>query len=175
MLQTTPSRHHDQNCCSTVRPSFGGCFSLCSPTFRSATTNQVGTRHHAYIHLPVDSVDCGAVVMAIVFHELMVPGLDWDRSNRNCCSYSRVECLCLTVREDPTHPLFIATYSTVCFAKHVKDKAAKWAKAKRPKKHRLSDINRTPIIYELHSLTKPSEYDISEAPAAPVAKPAQTE
>lgn len=65
--------------------------------------------------------------------------------------------------------------STVCFAKHVKDKAAKWAKAKRPKKHRLSDINRTPIIYELHSLTKPSEYNISEAPAAPVAKPAQTE
>jgi hypothetical protein len=58
--------------------------------------------------------------------------------------------------------------STVCFAKHAKDKAAKWAASKRPKKHRLSDIHRKPIIYELTSMTKPSEYtiDIAEASLA---------
>jgi hypothetical protein len=53
--------------------------------------------------------------------------------------------------------------STVCFAKHANDKAAKWAASKRPKKHRLSDIHRKPIIYELHIMQKPSEYSIDSA------------
>ena len=60
---------------------------------------------------------------------------------------------------------------SVCFAKHVNDKAAKWAKSKRPRKSRPSDINRKPIIYEIHSMTKPAEYSISDAPASPMAKP----
>jgi hypothetical protein len=60
---------------------------------------------------------------------------------------------------------------SVCYAKHVKDKAAKWAKAKRPRKSRPSDINRAPIIYELHSLVKPAEYSISDEPAVLMAKP----
>jgi len=51
-------------------------------------------------------------------------------------------------------------FSTVCFAKHVNDKAAKWAASKRPKKSRPSDINRKPIVYELHSMQKPAEYTI---------------
>lgn len=59
----------------------------------------------------------------------------------------------------------------ICHAKHVKDKAAKWAKAKRPRKSRPSDINRTPIVYEIHSIEKPAEYSISDEPAAPMAKP----
>ncbi|CAJ1943088.1 unnamed protein product [Cylindrotheca closterium] len=61
--------------------------------------------------------------------------------------------------------------NTVCFAKHVKDKAAKWAKAKRPRKSRPSDINRTPTIYEIHSFQKPAEYSISDEPASPMPKP----
>jgi len=55
--------------------------------------------------------------------------------------------------------------STACQAKHVNDKAARWAAAKRPKKSRPSDINRTPVVYELTSLTKPAEYTVSDAPA----------
>lgn len=61
--------------------------------------------------------------------------------------------------------------STVCFAKHVNDKAAKWAASKRPKKHRPSDINRKPVVYELHSIQKPPEYTISDEPAVPMPKP----
>jgi hypothetical protein len=57
------------------------------------------------------------------------------------------------------------------FAKHVNDKAARWAKAKRPRKSRPSDINRTPTIYAIHSFQKPSEYTISDAPASPMPKP----
>ena len=64
---------------------------------------------------------------------------------------------------------------SICFAKHVNDKAARWAKSKRPRKSRASDINRKPIIYEVHSMTKPAEYSISDAPAVPMAKPARTE
>jgi hypothetical protein len=64
---------------------------------------------------------------------------------------------------------------SICFAKHVQDKAARWAKSKRPRKSRASDINRKPIIYEVHSMTKPAEYSISDAPAVPMAKPARTE
>jgi hypothetical protein len=60
----------------------------------------------------------------------------------------------------------------MCYAKHVQDKAARWAKAKRPRKSRPSDINRTPTIYAIHSITKPAEYSISDEPAAPMAKPA---
>eukprot|EP00521_Asterionellopsis_glacialis_P005110 CAMPEP_0195273470 /NCGR_PEP_ID=MMETSP0706-20130129/16497_1 /TAXON_ID=33640 /ORGANISM="Asterionellopsis glacialis, Strain CCMP134" /LENGTH=91 /DNA_ID=CAMNT_0040330003 /DNA_START=54 /DNA_END=329 /DNA_ORIENTATION=+ len=60
--------------------------------------------------------------------------------------------------------------NTVCFAKHVNNKAAKWAQDKRPRKSRPSDINRKPVVYELTSITKPSEYTISEAPAESVAK-----
>jgi hypothetical protein len=75
-----------------------------------------------------------------------------------------------------THPPIIRfcffLYScSVCFAKHVQDKAAKWAKAKRPRKSRPSDINRKPIIYEIHTMTKPAEYSISDAPASLMAKP----
>jgi hypothetical protein len=50
-------------------------------------------------------------------------------------------------------------------------KAAKWAASKRPKKSRPSDKNRTPIIYELHSMTKPSEYTVADTPAVLMAKP----
>jgi hypothetical protein len=60
-------------------------------------------------------------------------------------------------------------------AKHVRDKAAKWAKAKRPRKSRPSDINRAPIIYAIHSLVKPAEYAISDEPASIMAKPATIE
>lgn len=63
--------------------------------------------------------------------------------------------------------------SALC-AKHVNDKAAKWAKSKRPRKSRPSDINRAPIDYAIHSYQKPAEYDISSEPAAPMAKPAAT-
>lgn len=62
--------------------------------------------------------------------------------------------------------------STICFAKHAKDKAAKWAKAKRPKKHRLSDIHRKPTDYELTKMQKPAEYTIDSAAASPVLKKA---
>ena len=64
---------------------------------------------------------------------------------------------------------------SVCFAKHCNDKAAKWAKSKRPRKSRPSDINRKPIVYEIHSYAKPAEYSISDAPASPMAKPAKAE
>ena len=60
---------------------------------------------------------------------------------------------------------------SVCFAKHVQKKAAKWAKDKRPRKSRLSDINRAPIIYELHTMEKPPEYTISEASPVLAVKP----
>ena len=55
------------------------------------------------------------------------------------------------------------------------NKAAKWAKAKRPRKSRPSDINRKPIVYAIHSYEKPAEYSISDEPAAPMAKPAASE
>lgn len=57
------------------------------------------------------------------------------------------------------------------FAKHAQKKAAKWAKDKRPRKSRPSDINRRPVVYELQTLLKPPEYDISEAPAVLAQKP----
>ena len=57
------------------------------------------------------------------------------------------------------------------FAKHAQKKAAKWAKDKRPRKSRPSDINRKPIVYELDSLVKPPEYDVSDAPAVLAKKP----
>ncbi|GKY91154.1 hypothetical protein MPSEU_000088200 [Mayamaea pseudoterrestris] len=60
--------------------------------------------------------------------------------------------------------------STVCFAKHANDKAAKWAASKRPKKSNLSDRNHKPTEYALHSMVKPAEYNISDAPAEPVTK-----
>jgi hypothetical protein len=50
-------------------------------------------------------------------------------------------------------------------------KAAKWAASKRPKKSRPSDKNRAAIIYELHSMTKPSEYTVADTPAVLMAKP----
>jgi len=43
-------------------------------------------------------------------------------------------------------------------AKHVQDKAARWARAKRPKKHRKSDIFRAPTNYPV--IVKPEEYTI---------------
>lgn len=66
------------------------------------------------------------------------------------------------------------TETALC-AKHVNDKAAKWAKSKRPRKSRPSDINRAPVVYAIHSFQKPAEYDISSDAAAPMAKPAATE
>jgi hypothetical protein len=62
-------------------------------------------------------------------------------------------------------------YYSALFAKHCQKKAAKWAKDKRPKKSRLSDINRKPAIYELHTMVKPPEYDISDTPAVLAQKP----
>eukprot|EP00536_Pseudo-nitzschia_multiseries_P007740 jgi/Psemu1/18588/gm1.18588_g len=59
--------------------------------------------------------------------------------------------------------------------RYVNDKAAKWAKSKRPRKSRPSDINRAPIVYALQSLQKPAEYDISSEPAVVMAKPAAAE
>jgi hypothetical protein len=59
-------------------------------------------------------------------------------------------------------------YSTSLNAKHVQNKAARKAAANRPKKTRRSDIIRKPVVYP--SFEKPSEYTISDAPAAPVAK-----
>jgi hypothetical protein len=69
------------------------------------------------------------------------------------------------------YSLLLLFYYSVCFAKHCNDKAAKWAKAKRPRKSRPSDINRKPITYAIHTMIKPAEYSISDAPAAPMAKP----
>jgi hypothetical protein len=63
-----------------------------------------------------------------------------------------------------------SSQSSALYAKHVQKKAAKWAKDKRPRKSRLSDINRKPVVYELTSITKPAEYDISDAPASPAKK-----
>jgi hypothetical protein len=57
------------------------------------------------------------------------------------------------------------------FAKHVNKKAARWARDKRPRKSRLSDINRKPTVYELHFIDKPPEYTISDAPPQLAAKP----
>lgn len=47
-------------------------------------------------------------------------------------------------------------------AKHANDKAAKWARAKRPKKKRPSDIHRKPVVYELTSIEKPPEITVLE-------------
>jgi Family of unknown function (DUF5323) len=65
--------------------------------------------------------------------------------------------------------------TSICFAKHVQEKAARWAKSKRPRKSRPSDINRKPIVYQIHSMIKPAEYSISDAPAAPMPKLAKVE
>jgi hypothetical protein len=65
---------------------------------------------------------------------------------------------------------FFVVVPSICFAKHVNDKAARWAKSKRPRKSRPSDINRKPIIYEVHSMIKPAEYSISDEPASPMPK-----
>jgi len=51
----------------------------------------------------------------------------------------------------------------------VNNKATKKAQHNRPRKSRPSDINRKPVVYP--SFEKPSEYTISDAAAAPVAKP----
>ena len=64
---------------------------------------------------------------------------------------------------------------SVCYAKHVNDKAAKWAKSKRPRKSRPSDINRKPIVYAIHSFQKPTEFSISDEPAVPMSKPSPAE
>jgi Family of unknown function (DUF5323) len=64
--------------------------------------------------------------------------------------------------------------STACFAKHANDKAAKWAKAKRPRKSRPSDINRKKTNYELLTLVKPAEYTIDSAPPVLRTKPEVT-
>ena len=53
---------------------------------------------------------------------------------------------------------------------HRNDKAARWAKAKRPRKSRPSDINKTPVVYEIHSFQKPAEFTISDEPAKAITK-----
>jgi hypothetical protein len=73
---------------------------------------------------------------------------------------------------DPLTFFYFSFANSICHAKHVRDKAAKWAKAKRPRKSRPSDINRTPIVYEIHSYAKPAEYSISDAAASLAPKPA---
>lgn len=72
-------------------------------------------------------------------------------------------------------PTGVRVTDTALCAKYVNDKAAKWAKSKRPRKSRPSDINRAPIVYALQSLQKPAEYDISSEPAVVMAKPAAAE
>lgn len=67
--------------------------------------------------------------------------------------------------------MFYNYNSTSCSAKHVNDKAARWAKSKRPRKSRPSDINRKAPEYELTSMIKPSEYTIDAAPAVLLEKP----
>jgi Family of unknown function (DUF5323) len=57
---------------------------------------------------------------------------------------------------------FHGSSTTACFAKHVNDKAARWAASKRPKKSRPSDINRKPTVYELSTIVKPPEYTVAE-------------
>lgn len=69
-----------------------------------------------------------------------------------------------------SHILLTVPNSTACEAKYVNDKAARWAAAKRPKKSRPSDINRTPVVYELTSIVKPAEYTVSNAPPQPAKK-----
>jgi hypothetical protein len=59
-------------------------------------------------------------------------------------------------------------------AKHAQKKAAKWAEDKRPKKSRLSDIFRAPIVYELHTMVKPAEYTVSDAAPVLAVKPAKS-
>jgi hypothetical protein len=71
--------------------------------------------------------------------------------------------------------LMFVIFDRICFAKHVRDKAAKWAKAKRPRKSRPSDMNRTPVVYELQTYVKAAEYSISDAPASLAVKPVITE
>lgn len=51
------------------------------------------------------------------------------------------------------------SFSLPClFAKHAQDKGAKWARSKRPKKTRKSDIFRAPTNYP--AFEKPAEYTI---------------
>lgn len=72
-----------------------------------------------------------------------------------------------------THTSLSFNYSysrTICFAKHANDKAAKWAKSKRPRKSNPADINRKPVVYELTSIVKPAEFTVSSEPATSVAK-----
>mmetsp|Transcript_13369 Transcript_13369/g.17505 ORF Transcript_13369/g.17505 Transcript_13369/m.17505 type:complete len:83 (-) Transcript_13369:64-312(-) len=55
-------------------------------------------------------------------------------------------------------PSFGVRSNDMCLgAKHVNDKAAKWAASKRPKKSRPSDINRTRKVYAFESMPKPPE------------------
>ena len=86
-------------------------------------------------------------------HERLQPG--------HASSFRNVQ---LILSHTPWHfiTIHLKLVSTACFAKHVNDKGAKKAAAKRPKKHRLSDINRKPIVYELHNMKKPAEYTIEE-------------
>jgi len=72
--------------------------------------------------------------------------------------------------QDVFFPFFILFPSTALDAKHVQDKAARWAKAKRPRKSRPSDIKKTMKVYELYSIVKPAEYEISSQPASPAMK-----
>jgi len=54
---------------------------------------------------------------------------------------------------------FFPSFSLPClFAKHAQDKGAKWARSKRPKKTRKSDIIRAPTNYP--AFEKPAEYTI---------------
>ncbi len=54
---------------------------------------------------------------------------------------------------------FFVFQSLLCLdAKHVQDKGARWARAKRPRKSRKSDIFRAPTNYP--SFEKPPEYTI---------------
>mmetsp|Transcript_15701 Transcript_15701/g.15103 ORF Transcript_15701/g.15103 Transcript_15701/m.15103 type:complete len:98 (-) Transcript_15701:79-372(-) len=71
-------------------------------------------------------------------------------------------------------PLFGISRDSVCLnAKHVQKKATKRTAHRRPRKSRLSDINRKPTDYP--TFEKPSEYTISAEPATSVAKPTTEE
>mmetsp|Transcript_4682 Transcript_4682/g.6083 ORF Transcript_4682/g.6083 Transcript_4682/m.6083 type:complete len:91 (+) Transcript_4682:144-416(+) len=87
-------------------------------------------------------------------------------------SFIAVLCALLLAQVSAFAPaLFGVRPDSALAAKHVRDKAAKWAASKRPKKSRPSDINRTPVIYELTSVIKPAEYTISDAAAVLAVKP----
>lgn len=73
--------------------------------------------------------------------------------------------MCVLFEESNKHSshicclFFYSLRSFTCLdAKHVQDKAARWARAKRPKKHRKSDIFRAPTNYPV--IVKPEEYTI---------------